>query len=148
MTPEQQAALEAVAGRQLSADDIVQIEPLLMAGDMHGIAEALSVGRVKLQSKEIGIGTILAVMAPAGGAFLDALESLGATDRNVYWSMELIRQGRFDIGMPAARDQVRVLADTNPAIAPGITALLAVAEASDPLHAIDIVRALGMPEVV
>lgn len=109
------------------------------------IADIINVGRVRPQSKEIGIGTILAVMAPAGGVFLDGLNALGSTDRNVYWSMELIRQGRFDIGMPAARAQVQALADGQPDLAAGIEALLALGVAPDPVSAADVSRALRGP---
>lgn len=146
MTPEQQAALEGLVERALTEAEITLIDALLPGRNDVEIAAILSAGRTKAQPKEIGIGTILAVMVPDGGVFLDNLNALGATDRNVYWSMELIRQGRFDIGMPAARTQVQALADDNPSLADGIAALLAVGEAPDPIHLNGVSDALNRAE--
>ena len=96
--------------------------------DEHGaIAAALSVGRTKVASTPIGIGTILAVMAPYGGEFLNALETQGATNSNVKWALEMIKQATFDVGHPVTRAQLQDFADNTPALADGITALLAVA---------------------
>lgn len=146
MTPQQQSALEGVVGRVLTADDIAQIAQFLADRNDVAIAAILSVGRTRIERCEIGIGTILSVMAPGGGAFLDALEALGATDRNAHWAMDLIRQGRFDIGMVATRTQVQALAAANPAMASAITALLAVAEVADPLHYNTVSDALNAAE--
>lgn len=44
MTPAQQAALEACAGRPLTTDDIAALTPLLVARDDGAIAALLSVG--------------------------------------------------------------------------------------------------------
>lgn len=129
MTPQQQTALETLVDRPLTDDEIVQAE----ARNDALLAASLSVGRTRIQSREIGTGTILAVLAPNGGEFIDALVALGETDRNVYWSMELIKQGRFDIGMPKAREQIQALATGNPDLAPSVAALLAYGEVPDPL---------------
>src|SRR4051812_41653511 len=86
----------------------IEASPELQAlvPDTSAIAAQLSVGRVKLVPTEIGSGTILATLAAAGlqgGVFLDAVESLGAANRDVYWTMDLIRQGRLRIDLVATR---------------------------------------------
>lgn len=79
------------------------------------------------------MGTILAVMAPSGGGFLNGLEGLAAADANVKWSLKLIERGEFDIGHPVTRMQLSAFAQANPALSPAISALLAVAERTEPV---------------
>lgn len=146
MTPAQQSALEGLVGRALTEVEVAQIDILLQNRNDVAIAAILSKGRVKVQSKEIGIGTILDVMAPNGGIFLDNLVALGETDRNVYWSMDLLKQGRFDIGMPGSRAQVSALAQANPSLQPGIAALLATAEVPDQINFNAVSTALNIAE--
>lgn len=114
--------------------------PALMAlvPDTVALAAALSAGRTRVVSHEIGVGTILMVLAPHGGAFLDGLQALGETDRNVFWSMELIRQGRFDVGLAGTRQQMLALADAMPQLAQAFGALLALAEVADPVPEFDV----------
>lgn len=107
------------------------------------IAAALSLGRTKVESRMIGIGTILATLGPAGGPFLDGLVSLGTTDRNVYWAMELIKSANLDIGMQATRDQISALAASSPSIAPAVSALLSLAVVPDPITIDQVSNALN-----
>lgn len=137
MTPQQQSALEVLAGRPLTEQEVGHAD----ARNDGSLAAGLSVGRTRLQSKEIGAGTILAILAPDGGAFLDALTVLGESDRNVFWSLDLIRQGRFDIGMPAARAQVTALGVDHPELAPAVASLLALGVVPDSLP-VDVVSAI------
>lgn len=134
MTPAQQSALEAVAGRLLTPGEIVAIDALLPDRNDVQIADILSAGRSATHPTPIGIGTVLAAMAPAGGDFLNALETLGATDANVKWSLKMIEQGTFDVGHPVTRAQLQQFATDHPEMAPAIAALLAVAEMPDPIH--------------
>ena len=136
MTPAQQAALESVAERPLTQMEIEQIDPMLDPNNRQDvqIAEILSAGRTRLKSTPIGIGTVLAVMAPNGGAFLDALETMGATDANVKWLLKLIERGAFDIGLEASRAQMQAYAQAVPALADGINALLQLGMEPDPIH--------------
>lgn len=110
------------------------------------IAAALSVGRVKVQSRLIGIGTILATLGPQGGAFLDGLVKLGETDRNVYWAMELVRRGELDIGMDATRQQIGALIEQFPEMKPAVDALLSLAEVPDPVDVNAVSDALNKAE--
>lgn len=132
MTPAQQSALEAIAGRGLTADEMAAIEPHLASRNDGAIA-ALLPAAVNVVSTPIGVGTILAVMAPSGGGFLNGLEGLAAADANVKWSLKLIERGEFDIGHPVTRMQLSAFAQGNPALAPAISALLAVAERTEPV---------------
>ena len=145
MTPAQQTALESLAGRPLSDDEIAAIDPLLPERNDVAIATLLP-PKVSIGSTPIGIGTILAARAPNGGAFLDALESLGQTDSNVKWALKLIEQSNFDVGMEATRQQMQAFAQAAPDFADGIGALLATAERSEPIHYNAVSDALNIAE--
>lgn len=111
--------------------------------DDHGaIAAALSVGRTKIVPTPIGIGTVLAVMAPQGGDFLNALETMGATDANVKWALKMIEQATFDIGHPVTRAQLAAFAQAAPALADGIAALLNVAVQDAPVSSQEVSKAM------
>jgi len=110
--------------------------------DDGAIAAALSVGRKKPVSRSVGIGTILAVMAPHGGDFLNALEALAPANANVKWALKLIEQGGLDVGMAATREQLSAFADATPEMKPGIDALLALGEADDIITAQAVAKAL------
>lgn len=145
MTPAQQSALEAIAGRGLTADEMAAIEPHLESRNDGAIA-ALLPAAVNVVSTPIGVGTILAVMAPSGGDFLNGLEGMAASDANVKWSLKLIERGEFDIGHPVTRLQLSAFAQVNPALAPAISALLAVAERTEPVSINAVSDALNIAE--
>ena len=145
MTPAQQFALESVAGQSLTAEQISAIEPYLADRNDVSIA-ALLPPKVMLVSTPIGIGTILATLAPNGGAFLDALETAGASDPNVKWALKLIEQSNFDVGFGATRQQMQAFAQATPAFADGIAALLATAEHSEPINYNAVSDALNIAE--
>lgn len=152
MTPAQQSALETVAGRMLTAGDIAAIDPLLPARNDVEIALILSAGRTKTQPTPIGIGTVLAVMAPSGGMFLHGLRQMAALQpptedsANIEWSLEMIKQGTFDVGHPVTRAQLAAFAQSQPAMEQAITALLSVAEVADPIHYNAVSDALNIAE--
>ena len=146
MTPAQQSALEALANRLLTAGEVAAIDLLLPARNDVQIAAILSAGRTRLRSHLIGIGTILAVMAPSGGAFLDALEQVGAADPNVKWLLKLIERGAFDVGLAASRAQMHDYAAAMPALAAGINALLQLGTEPDPIHYNAVSDALNIAE--
>lgn len=145
MTPAQQGALESLAGRELTAAEVAAIEPFLVDRNDVAIA-ALLPPKVTVQSTPIGIGTILATLAPNGGAFLDALETLGQSDSNVKWALKLIEQSNFDVGMEATRQQMQAFAQAAPSFAEGIAALMATAERSEPIHYNAVSDALNIAE--
>lgn len=145
MTPAQQLALESIAGRGLTADEMAAIEPHLESRNDGAIA-ALLPAAVNVVPTPIGVGTILAVMAPSGGDFLNGLEGMAASDANVKWSLKLIERGEFDIGHPVTRLQLSAFAQANPALATAISALLAVAERAEPVSINAVSDALNIAE--
>ena len=145
MTPAQQGALESLAGRELTAAEVAAIEPFLVDRNDVAIA-ALLPPKVTVVSTPIGIGTILATLAPNGGAFLDALESAGQSDPNVKWALKLIEQSNFDVGMASTRAQMVAFAQAAPAFADGIAVLLATAERAEPIHYNAVSDALNIAE--
>ncbi len=146
MTPAQQSALEALVGRALTAIEIAAINPLLPERNDVAISSVLSSGRVRVEPRRVGIGTILATMRPNGGAFLDALEQLATTDSTVKWTLKLIEQSNFDIGLPATREELTAFATEHPALTANIQALLAVAAIDDPIHYNAVSDALNVAE--
>lgn len=146
MTPAQHAALEALVARPLTAGEVAAIDPLLPNRNDVQIAALLSTGRTRLRSHMIGIGTILAELAPAGGAFLDAIEQIGATDPNVKWLLKLIERGAFDVGLAASRAQMQAYATAMPDLAAGINALLLLGTEPDPIDYNAVSRALNIAE--
>ena len=110
------------------------------------IAAALSEGRTKLVPTEIGSGTILAALGDGGGAFLDALVAIGEANRNVYWTMDLIKQGRLRIDLPATRAGMQGLAAAVPSLAPAVQALLTLGYEPDPIDVGAVSAALNARE--
>lgn len=143
MTPAQQAALESLARRALTAAELAHAQ----ARNDAVLAESLSIGRTRIESKLIGRGAILAAMAPTGGLFIGALRDIGATlprtmdSANVAEVVGLIDRGEFDVGMAASREQLQIFAAANENMAPGIAALLALPVVADPLQ-VDAVSAI------
>lgn len=152
MTPDQQAALESLIARPLTAGEIAAIDPHLPDRNDVAIAAILSAGRMAPVSSPIGIGTVLAVMAPLGGGFLSSLRDIGAMrpqtpdSANVEWTLELIRAGKFDVGLPVTRAQLQAFAAKTPAMAEAIGKLLAVAEAASPIEFNAVSDALNVAE--
>jgi len=103
---------------------------ILSQKDTQVIADFL-VPRISIVSTPIGIGTVLAVMAPIGGAFLNALEAMAPYEANVKWALEMIKQGTFDVGHPVTRAQLLAFASAQPDLSGAISALLKVAEQSN-----------------
>lgn len=115
---------------------------ILATKNTQAIADALSVGRVKHISMMVGVGTILAKFGGQGGAFLDALASIGQVNRDIHWLLESnIKRGEFDIGDPASRYGMQQLALQLPAFAAGISALMALAEVPDPIDEMTVRKA-------
>ncbi len=125
---------------------MVTIEEIQATGlsleDTEAIALALSAGRMRIQPTPIGIGTVLAAMAPVGGDFLNALEQIGQSDANVKWALKMIEQATFDVGHPVTRAQLEAFKQSAPALSAGIDALLNVALVPDPISDLDVRRAL------
>jgi hypothetical protein len=146
MTPAQQEALETLADRALTADEVTQIDVLLPARNDFAIAEVLSVGRKRLRSMLVGPGTVVVAMDPHGGACLDAINALGETNRDVYWGMDPIRRGDFDLGLPSAQAWLDKLAALLPDFAEPLQVLQSLGYVADPFHFNDVSRVLNVAE--
>jgi len=143
MTPAQQTALVALAGRALTSDEVAQIEPLLVARNDVAIAAVLSSGRQRLRSMLAGPGTVVVAMAPHGGACLDAIDALGETNRDVYWGMGPLHRGDFDLGGVSEQAWLDKLAALLPDFAEPLQQLKAVGYADDPIHYTAVSEALN-----
>lgn len=125
----------------------VTASPALQAllPDSAAIAAALSAGRERLVHTEIGVGTILETLSgvgTGGGVFLDTLASIGASNRDVYWTMVLINKGTLRIDKPAVRAGMQGLAAAVPSLAPQIAALLALGYEPDPVTQAEVQAAI------
>jgi hypothetical protein len=89
-------------------EQIAAIEPYLADRNDVAIASLLP-PKVTVVSTPIGIGTILATLAPNGGAFLDALEMAGVSDPNVKWALKLKPPQRSRRAVPRSKTQQRGL---------------------------------------
>lgn len=148
MTPAQQAALETLAGRVLTADEIKAADPLLDPDARNDVALAalISTGRTKHIPTELGVGTVLATLGPGSGAWLDGLTAVGEQNRDVYWALTLLHKGTLRIDMPATRAQMQGLAQAVPSLADGINALLGLCMAPDPVSQAAVSAALNSAE--
>lgn len=137
MNQAQTDALKTLAGRTLTDADIAILGPLVDIRNDVDIAAHLSIGRKKLQrvADGVGSGTVVVVMAPRGGAFLDAVEVLGQTDRDVYWGMDSIRRGVFDPGLAAGQAWLDKLASEMPDYSAELARVKTLGYVDDPLQA-------------
>lgn len=131
MTPAQQSALEAVAGRALTGDEIAAIDPLLPDRNDVEIAAILSVGRVTTTYTEIGNGLILATIGLASGNTLLDYLTTDATFRHV---RPLLEQGRLDVSSSLVRGALDNFAAGGVITQAEADALKALAETPNPIH--------------
>lgn len=108
---------------------------LALAPNTEAMAAALSAGRKKTVQTLGGIGTIMKALGPnAGGALLDQLETLSASNPAVKWAMVMIKAGTLDFGDASTRLMIDQLV-TDPV---ANAALKAVAEVPDPVSEFDV----------
>ena len=143
MTPAQQTALEAVAGRALTEDEIDAIDPLLPDRKDVQIAAILSVGRVTTAYTEIGNGLILATIGLASGnTLLDYL----ATDATFRHVRPLLEQGRLDVSSALVRGALDQFAAGGVITQTEADVLKALAETPNPIHYNAVSDALNIAE--
>jgi len=144
----QREALAELAGRDLTADDLAQLDALVAIRNDVAIAAHLSVRRQVLQrvTERVGTGTILAVMSPRGGHFLDAIEAHGDEDRELYWGMDPIRRGAFDPGLPDAQKYLDKLIAAMPEYQVELERIKALGYAAAPVHFSEVSAALNKAE--
>lgn len=118
MTPAQQSALEVLAGRSLSADDIAALGPMVDARRDDLIEAHLSAGRVKyVETRKVEIGVIGAYAAGpvAADALLAKLEAYADAgqplSRLVTRSLRALKvEPGLNLGDPATRAMLAELA--------------------------------------
>lgn len=125
--------------------DAIAASPELQAMDAQGIAAALSVDSKKLVPTEIGTGSILEVcrdVGVGGGNFLDTLKTIGSQDRDVFWSFDMIQQGRLRIDLAATRAGLVQIKTAVPSIAAEVDAILTLGWVDDPVTAAEVEQAM------
>lgn len=172
MTPNQQAALEALAGRALDAGDVATLDPLLAVRDDLAVSAHLSVGRVRLEEfrvselvvrRELGVvpaSRLLKVLrdsaAAADAGVVEpwlgvALAGMGVptSDHDAYqetvgaaWRWLTQAEG-LDVGAAAARDMLDLIAAGVPAVAAACATIKGLAVVADPLSSAAVSTALN-----
>lgn len=176
MTPAQQAALESLVSRVLTASEITTIDPLLVTRDDVAIAKVLSNGRVKYQTKMITERGVRAAMSTTGAStllrlFKDAAKDVALgnipawlppvlTAVGVPASMHLdyaeaiasaqnwlLQEAGVDIGSPASRQMLDLIAMSDTAkYGAAVTTLKGLASQPDPISFNDVSNALNKAE--
>lgn len=139
MMPSKQSALEALAGRSLTADEITATDADIASGSINTIAQRLSVGRTQWVATEVGKGTILETIGlTAGNVLCDYIDS-AADFRHV---KHLLTDGRLRLDSALVRS---TLASMVPALLTQAqcNALLALAQRTNPVTDAEVQTALG-----
>jgi hypothetical protein len=149
MTETQQQALEALAGRALTAGEVEQITPLVAAGSTQAIADILSVGRKVVRSRMTsarGVAEFYAAGGPIGAEVVlmklegarDAMLASADQEQQVFGSL-LRRQLGFlageglDFGSAALRGMLDQFVALGILTAEEVAGLKAIAEFPDPI---------------
>lgn len=112
---------------------------LLLSRDHQAIADAVNVGRIKVERRLGGIGLLLETLGPTdGAALLDVLHSLTATVPALKWAWYLIERGELDFGSPATRGMIDQLVVGGIMAEPVANTLKAVAEVPDHITEYDV----------
>lgn len=142
MTPEQREALEALVNRSLTLEEIENIDILLPQRNDVAIAEILSIGRVKFNTREIGNGTLLEVLGlETANNLLDVIN----TDPRFKYVKPLLEQGRLVIGTALVQ---ATLSSFSPAILTieQVEMLKNLGVDKDPIHFNEVSNVLNIAE--
>lgn len=145
MTPAQQTALETLAGRAFTSEDLAVITPLVDTRNDAAVAEHLSIGRTKVVSRLISDGTVATYLGVPGMVFLLDLEEYSKRTLNdsatqaektpiaaARQAWRSITKGELDIGLTSVRSLMALFVGT--LIDQGTyDSLLALAVQPDPL---------------
>lgn len=106
------------------------------------LAERLSAGRVRLETRMVNVGTVLDTLGPSeGAAVLDALDALRGTVSAVRWAFILLERNELDVSLNSVRGQIDALTGVvfSPAAA---AALKRLAERPDPVSEFEVRSAI------
>jgi hypothetical protein len=169
MTPQHQTALETLAGSVLTPDEVTAISPLVDARNDIGVAEILSVGRVRIESPHMVSERALAtldIQPRALAALVQALKD-AQTQAPVWLSPVLTAAGvpsedhagiaykfsiayhwltleaGLDVGATGLRSLLDMIAIGVPASAPACVAVKALAVRPDPITVSAVSEALN-----
>lgn len=170
MTPEQQTALEGVAGRALTSVEIAALQPYLDVRNDVAIAQILSAGRIKIVEREVTYRGVRAVAGIVGGSrfktFMQTsatnepawlrpvLTAMGvdASDQDAYvetlasahdW---LSQEAGIDVGSKESRSMLDLIAANEPSLVDAIAKIKALAETGDPIAFATVSNALNIAE--
>jgi hypothetical protein len=146
MNPEQLAALEAVAGRQITDAEKAVLADLVAVRNDVAVAALLSTGRMRYERTEIGVGTCIDVMGADAGPFLDAVTALSEHDSTLRWGMNLFHKSKLDMSMLVTRQIIGALKTPLSQYANHIDALLQVGSVPNPVHFNAVSDALNVAE--
>lgn len=107
------------------------------------IAQALSVGRTRLQSRLIGAGTILSTLGRPGAELLRGMRALAASDAWIDEGLRLIDRGEWDIGLQASQDSLDGFVQAGYMTREAADALKALGTAPDAISTDDVSNALN-----
>lgn len=118
--------------------------PELVKSGQHGeIAELISRGRTRVDTRLGGIGVVMETLGPESGpALLDALEQLKVTNSAVKWGWYLIERGELDFGSPVTRGMIDMLEAEQVISAEAAAALRNIAVVPDPVSVQAVVAAM------
>lgn len=173
MTPAQQSALEALAGRTLTADELTEIDDLLPARNDVAIAAVLSAGRKVLVARTIDErGVRAALSIRQASQFLSLLKSaatvttmptwltamlvamdIDAADHPAYFETLacaypwLQQEAGIDLASPTTRSMLDMIASSDAVTYGGAVSILkALPERDDPIHYTAVSDALNIAE--
>lgn len=103
------------------------------------IAAALSVGRVRIEKRLIGIGTVLDALGPEAGAeVVDRIEALAVASKPVKWGFFLLQRDNLDVALPSVRAQFDELAAAGVMTQAQADTLKALGQVADPVPVNDV----------
>ena len=112
---------------------------LIASRDFDAIAAAVSIGRKKPSTREIGNGTILEVLGlTVGNALLDVINTVP----DFRYVKPLVEQGRLTVGSPLVQATVQALVPMGVLAQPQADALCALGFDPDPVTAAQVTQAL------
>ena len=160
MSPNEQTALEGLAGRALLVDEVAALGPLVQARNDVAIAELLSVARVAIQPRTITArGVRAALPIPTAVPFLALLREAATAASVPQWMGDVLtaagvptddhpayldtfacayawlqQEGGIDLGAATTRAMLDLIAASDPAkFGATVTTLKALAEHPDPI---------------
>ncbi len=146
MTSDQSAALAALAGRDLTADEATGIDEHLQTGNVGAIAALLSVGRTKLGTVSVGDLASWAAATGMRARIEDHAANAASPLRSVALALRDVLVGGaagIRLDLPANAAMLAAWVAANELTVEHRDALLALASVEDPLSASQISDALG-----